>query len=134
MNQRQIFAKLLRNCSKNLLLDKGLQAHAAVMKMGLGSDLMLNNDLIDMYGKCRRTGLAYDVFEKMPERNVVSWTALMCVYLQNGNAQRCLFLFDQMLRVPNAKPNEFTFLTCLKATGILGVTVNGMHVTPRTRG
>ncbi|PON76477.1 DYW domain containing protein [Parasponia andersonii] len=128
MNRRQTLANLLRNCSKNLLLDKGLQAHAAVMRMGLGSDLMLNNDLIDMYGKCHRTGSASKVFERMPERNVVSWTALMCVYLQNGNAQRCLSLFGQMLSVSDAKPNEFTFSTSLKASGILGVAENGMQI------
>ncbi|POO03902.1 DYW domain containing protein [Trema orientale] len=128
MNRRQTLANLLRNCSKNLLLDKGLQAHAAVMRMGLGSDLMLNNDLIDMYGKCHRTGSASKVFERMPERNVVSWTALMCVYLQNGNAQKCLSFFGQMLSVSDAKPNEFTFSTSLKASGILGVAENGMQI------
>ena len=40
-----------------------------------------------MYGKCGRTGLAYNVIDKMPERNVVSWTALMSSLFQKGNAQ-----------------------------------------------
>ncbi|KAM6567771.1 hypothetical protein CsatA_026899 [Cannabis sativa] len=128
MNQRQILANFLRNCSKRKLLDKGFQAHAALMKMGFGSDLMLSNDLIDMYGKCSRTGLAYKVFEKMSERNEVSWTSLMCVYLQNGNAQKCLSVFGQMLGVSDSKPNEFTFSTSLKASGILGVAEYGMQI------
>ncbi|GMN39898.1 hypothetical protein TIFTF001_009118 [Ficus carica] len=127
MNQRQILANLLRSCSKNSTLDKGLQAHGAVLRMGFGSDLMLNNDLIDMYGKCSRTGFAYDVFDKMPERNVVSWTALMCAYLQNGNAKRCLSVFAQM-GVSDSKPNEFTFSTSLKASGVLGAAESGMQI------
>ncbi|EXC32783.1 hypothetical protein L484_019897 [Morus notabilis] len=127
MHQRQILANLLRSCSKNLTLDKGLKSHGAVLRMGFACDLMLNNDLINMYGKCGKIGSAYDVFEKMPERNVVSWTALMCAYLQNGNAQKCLSVFCQM-GASDSKPNEFTFSTSLKASGALGIVEYGMQI------
>ncbi|PRQ60833.1 putative pentatricopeptide [Rosa chinensis] len=45
------------------------------LKMGLGSDLMLTSDLIDMYSKCGKLGSARDVFDRMSERDVVSWTS-----------------------------------------------------------
>ncbi|KAM1776745.1 hypothetical protein ACFX11_043504 [Malus domestica] len=70
-----------------------MQAHGMVMRMGFGFDLMLNNDLIDMYGKCGRMRIACELLDRMPERNVVSWMALMCDYLQNGNAKRSLSHF-----------------------------------------
>ncbi|XP_008219995.1 PREDICTED: putative pentatricopeptide repeat-containing protein At3g15130 [Prunus mume] len=127
MNERQRLANLLRNCSKNLLLDQGMQAHGTVMKMGLGFDLMLSNDLIDMYSKCGRTGMACAVFDRMPERNVVSWTALMCGYLQNGNAKGSLSLFSKM-GLSEVKPNEFTFSINLKASGFVGIAENGMQI------
>ncbi|KAL6207725.1 hypothetical protein ACLB2K_018679 [Fragaria x ananassa] len=127
MNERQRSANLLRNCSKNLLLDQGLQAHGLVMRMGLGFDLMLNNDLIDMYSKCGRIGNAREVFDRMPERNVVSWTALMCGYLNRGNAKGCLSLFSEM-GFSGIKPNEYTFSTNLKASGMLGVAENGTQI------
>ncbi|XP_059460468.1 putative pentatricopeptide repeat-containing protein At3g15130 [Corylus avellana] len=127
MSERQRFANLLRNCSKNLLLEQGLQGHGAVVKVGLGLDLMLNNDLIDMYGKCGRIDLACAVFDRMLERNVVSWTSLMCGYLQNGNANGSLSLFRKM-GSSGIKPNEFTFSTNLKASWILGIPENGMQI------
>lgn len=127
MNHRQRLANHLRNCSRNLLLDQGLQAHAAVVKMGLGFDLMLNNDLIDMYGKCGRAGTASVVFDKMPEKNVVSWTSLMCAYLHDRNARGCLSLFVDM-RFSGSIPNEFTLSTNLKACGILGSPAIGMQI------
>jgi pentatricopeptide repeat protein len=127
MSERQRFANLLRNCSKNFLLEQGLQGHGAVVKMGLGLDLMLNNDLIDMYGKCGRIDLACAVFDRMLERNVVSWTSLMCGYLQNGNANGTLSLFRKM-GSSGIKPNEFTFSTNLKASWILGIPENGMQI------
>ncbi|XP_062024528.1 putative pentatricopeptide repeat-containing protein At3g15130 [Rosa rugosa] len=127
MNERQRLANLLRNCSKNLLLREGLQAHGSVMRMGLGFDLMLNNDLIDMYSKCGRMGSAREVFDRMPERNVVSWTALMCGYLNSGNAKGSLSLFSEM-GFSGVKPNEYTLSTNLKASGILGIADNGMQI------
>ncbi|KAL4603350.1 hypothetical protein ACB092_10G118000 [Castanea dentata] len=127
MCERPRIAGVLRKCSKNLLFDQGLQIHGCVVKMGFELDLMLNNDLIDMYGKCGRMDLACAVFDGMLERNVVSWTSLMCGYLQNGNAIKSLLLFRQM-GSSEIKPNEFTLSTNLKASGILGIIKNGMQI------
>ncbi|MED6206541.1 hypothetical protein PIB30_027893 [Stylosanthes scabra] len=96
-------------------------------KLGLGFDLILNNNLIDMYAKCGNVKLACSVFDKMPQRNVVSWTALMCGYLQNGDANASLVLFSKV-GTSNVKPNEFTLSTALKASTVLGVLQNGMQI------
>ncbi|MED6196068.1 hypothetical protein PIB30_043842 [Stylosanthes scabra] len=96
-------------------------------KLGLGFDLILNNNLIDMYAKCGTVKLACLVFDKMPQRNVVSWTALMCGYLQNGDANASLVLFSKM-GISNVKPNEYTLSTALKASTVLGVPQNGMQI------
>ncbi|CAN4113163.1 unnamed protein product [Withania somnifera] len=100
MNERQKLAELLRSCSKILSLDVGKQVHGAVLRM------------------CSRVELARSMFGKMPERNVVSWTALVCGYLQHGNAQESLLLLSWML-FSNVGLNEYTFSTNLKACGIL---------------
>ncbi|KAJ4708008.1 Pentatricopeptide repeat-containing protein [Melia azedarach] len=126
-NERQRLADSLRYCSKNLLLDYGVRVHGALVKMGFSLDLMLNNDLIDMYAKCGEINNASAVFDRMLERNVVSWTALMCGFLQNGNAKASLSLFCQM-GSSNAKPNEFTFSTNIKASGVLSSAENGMQI------
>lgn len=127
MKERQKLAELLRNCSKNLILDVGKQVHGAVLRMGYAFDLMINNDLIGMYGKCSRIKLARSVFDKMFERNVVSWTALMCGYLQRGNAHESLLLLSRMVSA-NVRPNEFTLSTNLKACGSIGALENGRQI------
>ena len=119
-SKRQRLANLLRFCSKKSLPHQGVQVHAATVKMGFGFDLMLSNDLIDMYAKCGIMDMASIVFDRMIDRNVVSWTALMCGHLQNGNARETLSLFCQMV-FSCFKPNEFTFSTNFKACGILNV-------------
>lgn len=128
MSVRFLFAELLYKCSKHRLLDQGKQIHGVVEKLGFGHDLVLNNDLIDVYAKCGNVDLAFMVFDRMPQRNVVSWTALMCGYLQqNGDAKTSLHLFSKMGRSA-IRPNEFTLSTCLKASGVLGIPENGMQI------
>ncbi|KAF8404404.1 hypothetical protein HHK36_009289 [Tetracentron sinense] len=123
----QRFVKLLRSCSKYSLLDQGMQIHAAVVKMGFGLDLIINNVLIDMYRKCSRSDMACVVFDKMLERNVISWTALMGGYLQQGNAKASLSLFCR-IGSSEVGPNEFTFSTNLKACRFRGIPENGMQI------
>ncbi|XVE71080.1 hypothetical protein DITRI_Ditri10aG0121300 [Diplodiscus trichospermus] len=126
-SKRQRLANLLRWCSKKSSPHQGVQVHAATVKMGFGFDLMLSNDLIDMYVKCGIMDMASLVFDKMIERNVVSWTALMCGHLQNGNVRATLSLFCQMV-FSCFKPNEFTFSTNFKACGILNVPEVGIQI------
>lgn len=127
MTERQRLARLLRFSSTNRSIDHGKQVHAALVRIGYGSDLILNNDLIDLYGKCGRMDMSCAVFDKMPERNVVSWTALMCGHLQQGNPKSTLLLFRRM-GYTDIKPNEFTFSTNFKACGFLNIPANGMQI------
>ncbi|KAL4350697.1 putative pentatricopeptide repeat-containing protein At3g15130 [Arachis duranensis] len=121
------FSEVLKKCSRYRLIDQGKQLHGVMEKLGLGFDLVLNNNLIDMYAKCGTMKLACLVFDKMPQRNVVSWTALMCGYLQNGDPNASLVLFSKM-GLSSIKPNEFTLSTALKASTVLGVPQNGMQI------
>lgn len=126
-SKRHSLANLLRCCSRKSLLRQGVQVHAATVKLGFGFDLMLSNDLVDLYAKCGMMDMASLVFDRMTERNVVSWTALMCGHLQNGNARETLSLFCQKVFLC-FKPNEFTFSTNFKACGILKVLEVGMQI------
>ncbi|KAK7410346.1 hypothetical protein VNO78_01060 [Psophocarpus tetragonolobus] len=127
MNEGLVLSKILNKCSKRCLLDQGKQVHGVVEKLGFGRDLVLNNDLIDMYAKCGTMDFACMVFDQMAERNVVSWTALMCGYLQNGDAKTSLVLFSKLGR-SDVRPNEFTLSTSLKASGVLGIAQNGKQI------
>ncbi|XP_038699922.1 putative pentatricopeptide repeat-containing protein At3g15130 isoform X2 [Tripterygium wilfordii] len=110
-----------------MLIDQGVQVHGAVVRMGFGCDLMLSNDLVDMYGKCGKMDLACAVFDKMPDRNVVSWTALMCGFLQKGNPEVSLYFFCQM-GSSGIRPNDFTLSTNLKACGVMRFGDIGMQI------
>ena len=98
--------------------DLGLafQLHRCVLeaKPEEKSDVMMNNSLVDMYGKCGRMDLASQVFDEMPERNVVSWTSMIMSYAAHGRTVEALEGFRQM-REAGVRPNSVTFLGVLSA-------------------
>ncbi|XP_057856842.2 pentatricopeptide repeat-containing protein At4g14850 [Cryptomeria japonica] len=112
----------LQDCASSKALTRGKQFHANLIKNGYESVAsFLNTNLLNMYAKCHDTDLARKVFDKMAERSVVSWTAMIAGYVQNGDCWECLKLFSRMRRQEQFyKPNEFTFPCVLKACAGLG--------------
>jgi len=49
-----------------------------------------------MYGKCGQIADARRVFDGMPERSVVSWTAMLVGYVAVGDVVEAKKLFDEM--------------------------------------
>ncbi|GFQ07897.1 putative pentatricopeptide repeat-containing protein at3g15130, partial [Phtheirospermum japonicum] len=95
--------------------------------MGYESDIMLSNDLIDMYRKCGKIEKARSVFDEMPKRNVVSWAALMCGYLHAGNAKASLSLLNEM-GFSDVRPNDYILSTSMKACAILAALESGKQI------
>lgn len=59
-------------------------------------DVYLGNTLIDMYGKRGLMECAQGVFDRMSEKNTVSWNSLMIGYAKIGNLISARKLFDEM--------------------------------------
>ncbi|KAG0474909.1 hypothetical protein HPP92_014595 [Vanilla planifolia] len=106
--------------------------HASAIKSGLlPADLFIANALLDAYAKCRHMGYADDVFDQMPERDIVSWSSLMYGYCLNGSAITSLSIFVVLISselAPSA--NEFTLATLSQAVALMeddrmGKTVHG---------
>ncbi|PNT62189.1 putative pentatricopeptide repeat-containing protein At3g15130 [Brachypodium distachyon] len=128
MERRKMIADMLRASAASSAIHGGAQLHGALLKLGFGSDTMLGNNLIDMYAKCGELRMAGEVFGGMPERNVVSWTALMVGFLRHGDARECLRLLGAMRSLSDVAPNEFTLSASLKACGVVGDMAAGVWI------
>ncbi|XP_058098937.1 pentatricopeptide repeat-containing protein At2g37320 [Magnolia sinica] len=93
-------------------LDRGMQIHGFVIKGGFDEHVSVGSALVSLYCKCGILDNAYRVFENMPVRNTVSWTAIIAGFAQNWQVEACLQLFLQMKRSV-LKPNDFTFASLL---------------------
>eukprot|EP01018_Ginkgo_biloba_P036696 Gb_40437 [translate_table: standard] len=65
--------------------------------------------LTAMYSKCGSVEIARQLFDKMDNRNVVSWNTMITGYIQNGHANEALTLFCQM-QLSDLKPDLVTMI------------------------
>ncbi|KAK7318792.1 hypothetical protein RJT34_03499 [Clitoria ternatea] len=89
------FSALFSACAANQDAALGAQLHAQTLFLGgFASDLYVNNTIIDMYVKCGFLHCARKVFDEMPQRDVISWTALIVAYARRGDMESAGELFN----------------------------------------
>ncbi|XP_071901875.1 pentatricopeptide repeat-containing protein At2g03880, mitochondrial-like [Coffea arabica] len=119
-----ITSSILSSCAELALLEFGQQVHANFMKSGLQSSLSVDNSLVTMYANCGCLEEANRVFKAMANRNVITWTALIVGYAQNGKGKESLGLYDQMI-LSGIKPDFITFIGLLFACSHAGLVDEG---------
>ncbi|KAL5566732.1 hypothetical protein UlMin_029896 [Ulmus minor] len=82
--------------------------------------------LFDLYVKCGSLISARKVFDKMPERNIISWSSMISGYGIHGRGIEALKLFDQMKVY--IKPDHIAFLSVLSACSHAGLVKEGWEI------
>jgi pentatricopeptide repeat protein len=118
---------VLPACAQLGDLQRGKWIHDFAVRNGFESDISVRNSLVAMYAKCGSVENARQVFDKMSIRDVVSWSAMIAGYAQNGNDHEALVLFNQMQQA-GVKPNSVTLLSVLSACAKLGALQQGKWV------
>ncbi|GJV81152.1 pentatricopeptide repeat-containing protein [Tanacetum coccineum] len=91
---------------KNPLIAKS--THAQIIKHGItSSDKFLANNMINMYGKCGCLSYARQLFDEMPQRDLVTWNSILAAYgsgceVDGGNAEK-----DEVTLATTAKACAF---------------------------
>ncbi|KAH7429707.1 hypothetical protein KP509_09G062300 [Ceratopteris richardii] len=109
------FMLTLKACGRIGEANIGQELHAEIERMGLlNADINIGNTLVDMYIKCGLLELAHEVFDKLPTKDVVSWTALIVGYSEQGYGVQAIKLYDQM-QGEDISPNNVTLVCGLRA-------------------
>ncbi|KAG2640564.1 pentatricopeptide repeat-containing protein At1g59720, chloroplastic/mitochondrial-like [Panicum virgatum] len=124
---------VLGACAGAGALSLGLYAHALLLReLGAAAtgapvsrDALINNSLVDLYGKCGAVDLARQVFDRMPARDLASWNAMVLALANHGRVRDSLDLFDRMTRAENVAPNAITFVAVLSACNHGGLVEEG---------
>ncbi|RYR45114.1 hypothetical protein Ahy_A07g030979 isoform C [Arachis hypogaea] len=114
---------LLKCLARLKLTPQGKQIHALITKTGFGSDQYIQNALIHMYSEFGELGFARKVFDRMPLRDVVSWTSMIDGLVNADRHVDALALFDSTLKA-GIEVNDATVMSVLRAcaeTGALSV-------------
>ncbi|XP_057863265.2 pentatricopeptide repeat-containing protein At4g02750 [Cryptomeria japonica] len=121
------FSGILPSCAKVGALEQGMDIHRKIIEGGFSSDIVVVSALVDMYAKCGSIHKARDLFDNMPERNVISWTAMVAGYAQNGLVEKALETFNQM-QLAGVSPNSTTFVCVLFACNHAGLVDEGCRL------
>ncbi|ERN05800.1 hypothetical protein AMTR_s00006p00257350 [Amborella trichopoda] len=92
------FAIVLKACATLEGFEQGIQVHGCAIQMGFNRDVVTGSALIGMYAKCGKLVFARRLFEELPERNWVSWSAMIAGYVLNEQGLNGLELFLEMQR------------------------------------
>ncbi|CAJ1949778.1 unnamed protein product [Sphenostylis stenocarpa] len=104
----------LSACSQLGALDVGIWIHHYIERYSISLDVALGTALVDMYAKCGNIVKALQVFQEIPQRNCLTWTAIICGLALNGNALDAISYFSKMISC-GLRPDEITFLGILSA-------------------
>lgn len=105
-------ARMLSVCSKLKLVKLGKEIHGQFLKRNFASVHYVSAELIDMYGTCGVVEKAKLVFDAVPVKGSMTWTALIRAYGYKEWYQDAIDLFDHMIS-NGCTPNTFTFETVL---------------------
>eukprot|EP01018_Ginkgo_biloba_P018482 Gb_07217 [translate_table: standard] len=121
------FPIVLKACAGLSVLKEGKDIHDHILGAGFESNVFVENALMDMYAKCGSVDIARQLFDKMCQRDVVSWNAIIVGYAQNGDHNEALILFNQM-QLADMKPNVVTLVSVLSASGRLAALQQGKWI------
>ncbi|PIA53599.1 hypothetical protein AQUCO_00900284v1 [Aquilegia coerulea] len=121
------FASVLTCCIGTCGFENGRQVHSLIVKTNYESQIFVGSSLIDMYAKAGRIHDARGVFERLPERDVVSCTAIISGYAQLSLDEEALEMFRQLLR-EGMDPNYVTYASVLTALSGLAALDHGRQV------
>ncbi|CAN6162792.1 unnamed protein product [Urochloa humidicola] len=105
---------LLTACASLGALPQGRALHASVEQRLVEEDVYLATALVDMYMKCGRVDEANIVFQRMGERDVHTWSAMISGLAFNGMGKVALEYFCQM-KHDGFQPNSVTYIAVLTA-------------------
>ncbi|CAL0331608.1 unnamed protein product [Lupinus luteus] len=111
---------VIKACSLLGCVKEGIQIHGHVLKGGLKGDVFVQNSLISMYGKFGGIKHACAVFQKMDEKSVASWSAIIGAHASVEMWHECLMLFGDMSSEGRNRAEESTLVTVITACTHLG--------------
>ncbi|KAM0887641.1 hypothetical protein ACQ4PT_028897 [Festuca glaucescens] len=117
----------LSACAQLGALSLGKWVHKIIAKENLELNVYVMTALIDMYVKCGSIAEARCIFNRMDNKNVVSWNAMISGYGLHGQGAEALKLYKDMLDA-HLLPTSSTFLSVLYACSHGGLVEEGRTV------
>ena len=125
---RVIYLSVMKACAKLGSSLHAKEVHDHIIRAGIEEDTTIGNSVINMYAKCGVLDEASKVFYTLPNKDILSWGAIMDGYTCNGGLcgqiRQCLQAIEQQ----GLKPNDAIFLSLLSACGHVGAVAEALEL------
>ncbi|CAN1223725.1 Pentatricopeptide repeat-containing protein At4g30700 [Linum grandiflorum] len=118
---------ILSACAQLGALSLGQWVHGLIRNNNFESNIYVSTALIDMYAKCGSIVEARLLFDSIPNKNEVTWNAMISGYGLHGHGQEALKLFYEMLN-SGISLSRITFLSILYACSHSGLVKEGDEI------
>ncbi|WOL03417.1 Pentatricopeptide repeat-containing protein [Canna indica] len=105
-------------------LDLARWTYTYISRNKIKCDVKLNTALVDMFAKCGDSKNSIQVFDNMLAKDVSAWTAAIGAMAVEGNGNRALDLFNDMIKY-GLKPDGVVFAEVLTACSHGGLVEEG---------
>ncbi|KAK1565315.1 hypothetical protein Q3G72_023874 [Acer saccharum] len=112
-------------CSQLSALRLGKETHCYALKASLMDDVFIGCSIIDMYAKCGCIERSRWIFDKLTNKDVASWNAMIVGYGIHGYGKEAIELFEKM-QEQGQWPDGFTFVGILMACSHAGLVEDGL--------
>ncbi|KAJ4727404.1 Pentatricopeptide repeat [Melia azedarach] len=129
----EAYAQVLDLCASRKAFSQGKQIHAHLIKsLDICESSFLETKLVFMYGKCGSLFDAQILFDKMPQKTIFTWNAMLGAYVSNGEPLGALQTYREM-RILGISLDACTFPCVIKACGMLkdlnsGAEIHGLAI------
>ncbi|CAN6443299.1 unnamed protein product [Victoria cruziana] len=107
-------AFVLEAVTSALLVRNGRGMHGQMIKFGFETSTVLKTNLMQMYAACGNINDGRKVFDEIPQRDLISWSAMMAAYARVGRVREALTLMEDM-KTEELTPNGYTMVPLLRA-------------------
>ncbi|KAH7365209.1 hypothetical protein KP509_18G013900 [Ceratopteris richardii] len=118
------FSSVVKACTLISAIDQGMIIHAMITDSEWELNVQVGNSLIDMYSKCGSFHDALSIFKKLPEKNAITWNALITGLVYNNRYPLAFELF-KVMQHEGPQPNDATFSSLLSACDRFGLVHDG---------
>eukprot|EP00250_Pteridium_aquilinum_P014762 c22186_g2_i1 orf=1-1269(+) len=118
-----VLSSLLKACGCAIMLQLGRRIHAVIAAPQI-MDVNFATAFVDMYARCGSMTEAQQLFDAMPEKDIVTWDALMRGYASHGDTELVFHLFERLTN-DGLQPDEVIFLTILSLCKHVGLLERG---------
>ncbi|KAF2304791.1 hypothetical protein GH714_037990 [Hevea brasiliensis] len=119
------FLQLMQACGEAKALQEAKAVHDHIMRSLLPLEVCTYNKILEMYAKCGSMDKAFDVFDKMPERNLNSWNIMITWLAKHGLGEDAIDLFSQFKQA-ELEPNAQMYIGVFSSCGDVGDVNEGM--------